>query len=113
MAKPVPISIVATILTGTSITPSIDLTQGSVVIIIAPNGWTEAKISFQVSFDNISFFDLFDSTGFEISRFVVPGAAVEIVSSLTQAALYFKIRSGSRADPIAQESDRIFQLILV
>jgi hypothetical protein len=113
MAKPVPTTTTGTIAAGTSLSPSIDLTAGSVVMVIGPPNWGYIRnITFQVSIDNVAFYDLFDNTGFEVVRPIVPQAAVELSSSLTQNALYAKIRSGRRDDPLNVDADSIFTLVL-
>jgi len=112
MAKPA-ILTTATILAGGTLSGSVDLTQGSVAFVIGPSDWTDAEVSFQVSYDNISFWDLFDNKGYEVTRPVIPGVAVALSPELTQAARYLKVRSGSRTKFEAQEADRVFTLVLV
>ena len=112
-AKPAPTPATVTIAAGTSLSPSLDLTTGAVVMLIGPANWGYIRnITFQVSIDNVAFYDLFDNTGFEVVRPVVPQAAVELVSSLTQSAMYLKIRSGRRDDPLAVDADSTFTLML-
>jgi len=113
MAKPGVATVTVTITAGTSLSPSADLTTGSAVMIIGPANWGYIRnISFQVSIDNVTFYDLFDNTGFEVVRRMVPGAVVELLSQLTQAAMYLKIRSGTRDDPLNAESDGTFILVV-
>jgi hypothetical protein len=113
MAKPVPTTTTGTIAAGTSLSPSIDLTAGAVVMLISPANWGYIRnVTFQASIDNVAFYDVFDNTGFEVVRPVVPGAIVELASSLTQSAMYLKIRSGRRDDPLAVDADSIFTLVL-
>jgi hypothetical protein len=113
MAKPAIPPITVTIAAATNLSPSIDLTAGSIAYIVCPDVWDAADISFQVSVDNINFYDLFDNEAYEVIRPVVPGGVIALNAALTQPALHAKIRSGSRADPVTQTADRIFTLVLV
>jgi hypothetical protein len=75
-----------------------------------PDAWTPGYITFEVSPDNVKYGALFDNAGNEVSRAVMPGAAVMLPPDVTAAALWLKIRSGSHANPIVQEADRVFVL---
>ena len=113
VAKPPPLTITITISAGQSLSNPADLTTGSIALIITPPDWNPANVSFQISEDNVTFYDLFDSNGAEIIRAIRPNTAIAFDLSLTQAAPYFKMRSGHRDIPIAQAADRVFTLILI
>lgn len=83
--------------------------------IIMPEGWTDASISFLVSFDSgISWSplkSLYD--GSEVSGVVgVNGYFPVPDPRLFSAIPMIKIQSGSSAAPVAQEADRILTLVL-
>ena len=105
-------SVSVTIPAGASLSNSADLTGGAVNFVIAPSDWDDSLVSFQVSTDNISFYDLFDRNGFELQRVLIPGVVVSIDPSLTAAAVYLKIRSGSRVEPNTRSVDSTFVLVL-
>ena len=113
-----------TIAAGDALSGAADLTGGAVYYVIGPSDWTadpnnplnvgqQVFVSFQVSYDNISYFDLFDSNGYEVTRIIAPGAAVAIDAALTAAAMYLKIRAGSRTNLVTQEADRTFTLMML
>jgi hypothetical protein len=112
MPKPALTPALATIHAGESLSAPVDLRVGNVVLIISPAEWTDAEISVQVSIDGTAFFDLFDSGGYELTRTIVPSGAQPVAPDLTEAAMYLKIRSGSRTAPVEQEADRTFTLML-
>ena len=82
-------------------------------MLFTPAAWDNALLTFQVSEDNITFRDLFDRDGHEIVRAMGINRAINIDPSLTNAALYLKLRSGQRDEPTAQTADRVFTLALV
>jgi hypothetical protein len=104
---------VATINAGESLSNAVNLASTAVAVVIAPPDWTPANISFQLSVDNVTFGDLFDNAGTEVVRTFVPGTAVVVDRSLTDAALYVKIRSGPRDKPVVQQVQRKITLGLV
>jgi hypothetical protein len=85
-----------------------------------PPQWTggggQSIITFQVSSDNITFMDLFDQHGQEISAVVVPNSVVMIEQSqflgTVKVDTYIKVRAGSRTGPIVQPADRVFTFVM-
>lgn len=82
-------------------------------MIIAPDDWSPANISFLTSADNVNFYDIVDRAGREIMLTVIPGAAMMVDPEVTASTMYVKIRSGSMSRPRPQEADRTFQLVLL
>jgi hypothetical protein len=108
-----PVSVIyktATILAGQSLSSPIDCTTGAPIIIFIPHEWTPSHLTFQVSADGSSFYDLFDHNTFEVALNAVPGTCVRLGPGWT--GLFFKLRSGSREHPIAQEADRQIVIML-
>ena len=112
MPKPTITSVTVTIPAGQSLSDAANLTTGSLAMILSPPDWTPANISFLISSDNVNFRDLYDSMGAEIIRALKPNAAINVDPSLTTAALYLKLLSGPRQNPVPQEADRVFTLVL-
>src|SRR5262245_31604993 len=113
MPKPLTPPVQAIIRAGDMLSDVVNLSEGSVAFVVGPAEWTEAEISFRVSYDGADWFDLFDSDGYEVTRVVItPFGAVRIDPALTEALQYLQIRSGSRVQPVEQEMDRVFTLIL-
>jgi hypothetical protein len=106
-------TVTVTIPAGQSVSNSADLTAGSLALVISPQVWDPANISFLVSDDNTNFVDLFDADGAEAIKAMAPGRGILVATALTQAAMYLKIRSGPRANPVIQSAARIFKLVIV
>jgi hypothetical protein len=107
-----------TIAAGQSISSSADLTASELAMILAPPNLDvgaagRLNLSFLISADNSVFFDLLDQHAAEILQTVVPDCAVNVAPTATQAHMYLKIRSGSRATPVVQSADRVFTLLLI
>jgi len=96
----------AKILAGQSMSASINLSAGNTGImrIAMPNAWRSAWLTFQISYDNVTFRDVYWPTGNPVVVTVVPGATIVTDPNVWQAA-YFKFRSGSPTDPIIQPAD--------
>jgi hypothetical protein len=104
----------ATISKGTALSNAIQISGSPVVRLIMPTPWDYAGgISFQCSPDGVTFRDLFDTAAGELVMKVEPGVEVWIGSprfAITNT--YLKIRSGTRANPVNQTADRVFQIIV-
>ena len=111
-AQPRKAAVAATILAGQSMSNSVDLTSGSLLMLINDGDWTPANVSFQISHDNTTFVDLHDNMGVQVLRPMGPYRGVVIPSDVTSAAMYLKIRSGPLENPVKQQADRTFQCVI-
>lgn len=87
------------------------LADDFIVGLIAPDAWTPAVVSVIVSPQGDNYYDLFDATGREIVFNVTPGTFLSLDPDTLLGAAYLKLRSGTRANPIAQEITRRFQVV--
>jgi hypothetical protein len=107
-----------TVTSGTSLSGSMQVWDTSaahpegLVALIMPAAWTTAAITFQASADGTNFFNLFNTSGVEVtiaaplaSQFI-PLDPADIIS-----ANYLKIRSGTSGAPVNQGADRIVTLV--
>jgi hypothetical protein len=101
-----------TIAAGQSKSTVLDLTTTQLTQLMAPDAWTSANITFQVSADGLAFGDLYDKTGVEVIRGMGPARAVPVDPALTSAALYLRLRSGSSTHPVVQDADRTFVCVM-
>jgi len=113
MAKPAPIVSSVTIPAGQSLSSPLDLTTGSLALLMSPDAWDPANVSFQISEDNVTFRDLYDRDGVQVLRPMGAARASIVDQSLSTAALYLKIRSGPSENPVEQEADRTFVCVVV
>jgi hypothetical protein len=111
-AKPVVTTAQVTIPAGQSLSNAADLSAGSMVMLMTPVNWTAANISFQVSEDNVLWRDLFDANGNEIVKAMGPNRAISVDPSYTAGAMWVKLMSGPRQNPVPQEQDATFTLVI-
>ena len=108
-------AVTATILAGQSLSASVNVSTGQLGIkrIAMPNSWSrKAWLTFQMSYDNITFREVYWPNGTPVIVTVVPGATIVTDSDVWQAA-YFKFRSGSATDPIIQPVDCVFTCMVI
>lgn len=104
----------ATIAAAGSLSGAVDLLENQLHAVVIPAGWTAAAVSFQVSLDNVTWVDLYNSAG-EVSitsANAVAGRAIVVDSGVFSGFRYLKIRSGVAATPVAQVAERVLGLSL-
>jgi len=101
-----------TISKGKSLSNILNVTSGGIYRVVMPPLWTKAAvITFQLSYDGVDFYNVYDRSGEEtamrcIQQSVVPiGEYLFYIHSL-------KIRSGTHREPVVQEEDRVFKVVL-
>lgn len=94
----------AAIASGGSLSEAIDLAGCSMTAIIVPNGWTAANLTFQVSADDQTFYNLYTSTGAEYSVTVpvTTGCAITLNPLDFECFRFLKVRSGTAGVPVNQ-----------
>jgi hypothetical protein len=103
--------VTATILNGASLSQAVSI-PGRIVGIIMPAVWTAADLSFQGSIDNVTYQELIDPAGANLS--VVGPAGGEAVANLDlrfEGFPYIKVRSGTAGAPVNQLADRAIQIV--
>lgn len=100
-----------TLANGQSLSPVVDLNGKTLLAVVIPSGWTAAAMTFQGSSDNITFFDIYITTGEYASGTMAASQAVVVDPTVFLAFRYLKIRSGTGASPVSQVADRILTLI--
>jgi hypothetical protein len=106
-------SIFATIPQGESLTDPIDLTGGQLVRVYMPEEWNHAPLTLRVSSDGVQAYrDVFMGDGQELQFTVVPNAAVLVPDDKGKGLAFVKFRSGTRDQPVLQNTARTFELIL-
>jgi hypothetical protein len=102
----------ATILSGASLSDSIDLAEGSLVGVVMPAAWTAGGLHIAGSIDGTNFYPLFDTAANEIG--VTTAIASYMYSfdpGLAVPPRYIKIRSGTAGTPVNQAADRTLYVI--
>jgi hypothetical protein len=100
-----------TIAAGTSLSNAIDCRNGQIIRFIMPQAWDPARLTFQVSNDNLTFHDLFDTEGHEVSVFVIPNTSVLLKDP--RNINWVKLRSGTRTAPVVQSASRTITIVVL
>lgn len=114
------VAVTLQIANGQSLSGSIDLFGCNLVaILIDPNGWTTASLTFQVSPDDLTFAELWKSTGandgavYEVSSAAaVAGQLVTLPEDDFAGFRFLKVRSGTVGSPVVQGATRTLTLIV-
>lgn len=84
---------------------------GKMTSIQMPAAWTAANITFQGSPDGVTYTDMYDYAGNEIT---VTAAASELITlDRIQSQTYMKLRSGTSGTPVNQGADRTLKVMRV
>lgn len=103
-----------TISNGQSLSGPVDMGAGRLFAIVMPAAWTAANLTFQASPDGVTYSNVFDSTGTEVtftaaaSQYIINAVPVEWIG-----VRYVKVRSGTSGTPVNQGADRALTIITV
>lgn len=97
---------------GASLSSVVDIEQMNITGFQIPAAWTSAKLTFQASYDGVTFGDLQDSSGNEIQVTVAAGKFVGVNLSEASGLRYLKVRSGTSGTPVNQGADRTISIVL-
>jgi hypothetical protein len=93
---------------GESLSSSLNCTKQRPSCVYMPSDWDHANITFQVSPDSVTYFDLYNYRGALITRDVVPNVCINLTGVQDLPLGWYKIRSGTSDKPINQSDDRMF-----
>lgn len=102
----------ATIANGASLSGAVPLGNGGLTRIAMPAAWTAANLTFQTSYDGVTFANLYNHEGTEYT--VQAAASREILLPLADflGVRFIKIRSGTSAAAVAQGAERSLKLVV-
>jgi hypothetical protein len=102
----------ATIANGASLSGAIDLGTSRLLAIQMPAAWTAAALTFEASYDGVTYAPVYDSAGTEIS-WTVGAARIALNAAAAEwlGVRYLKVRSGTSAAPVNQAADRTLKII--
>lgn len=93
---------------GTSVSPTLDLTNTAILGFVMPSAWTTAALSIEVSLDNSTWYTPYDADSLPTGYFAAP--AVSGAYTLNYAQIipwrYIRFRSGTTAVPVNQGAAR-------
>ncbi len=102
----------AIIESGENLSNTIDLRGYKFYGIIMPSSWTTANLTFQGSYDGISYYDVY-MDGVEVVESAQAGRLQVINANLFAIATlpFLKIRSGTSSTPVAQGAQRTISIL--
>ncbi len=95
---------------GTSLSAPIYLGAGTISGFQMPPAWDAANLTFQLSDDNVTYQNAYDSGGVEIVVNAVAGRFIPVDPSAFNGFLYVKLRSGTSGAPVNQTAARTVQV---
>lgn len=96
-----------TISEGSSLSASLTLNRRPPLSIIVPAGWDTAVITFQVSQDGVSYYELIDQDGDVVQLEPAAGRMMRVDNpEQWEGFNYMRIRSGTSGSPVTQTADR-------
>jgi hypothetical protein len=100
------------IASGQSLSPAIDLGVGRLVGITTPSNIDSATaVTFQASYDNATWNNVYDSSGVEKTLTVGVSRWIILSPADFYGMRYVKVRLGTSGTPVAATADRTLQLI--
>jgi hypothetical protein len=106
-----------TIPAGQALSNSVDCTAGKatgeVVALVMPADWNySGGLTFQLSTDNVEWFDSYQADGIERMMAVKPGGVFALGGEFARMAKYVRLRAGTKDHPVPQAADRVFKLVV-
>lgn len=88
---------------GAFLSSPVTLNRRPILSVLVPSGWDDADMTFQVSMDGLTYYELIDEDGSAVFLDVVASRMVRL-TNLDQWAgyKYMKIRSGTSGTPVNQ-----------
>lgn len=102
----------AVISSGQSLSAVVDIEQLNIAGFQMPSSWTTAKLTFQVSADDVTYVDAVDASGNELQVTVSASKFVGVDLSALSGVRYLKVRSGTSSSPVNQAADRTISIVL-
>jgi hypothetical protein len=102
----------ASIANGASLSGPVPIGAQVITGIVMPAAWTAASLTFQVSVDDgVTWSDLYDATGTEVTFLTAAGRFVAVDPSLWLGVSHVKVRSGTGGAAVNQGGARAIQLV--
>lgn len=100
-----------TITTGTSLSAAVSLGGGVPLAIQMSAAFTGTQLTFQTSHDGVTYQNLYDDAGTEVTVTVAVSTNCALPASIMAAWRYLKVRSGTSATPTVEAGTRTLALI--
>ena len=106
-------STTVTIGAGASLSGAVQLRELKLLAVITASTWDTAAITFQISFDGVTYFKVWTDAGAEYSIAAVTASTYLAINPVHfLGARYLKVQSGTTAIPVNQADATIVTLIV-
>lgn len=104
----------ATIANGASLSGAINVQGWDVVAIEQPAACEGTAFTFQISMDGLTFVDVYDSAGAELSvtKSATLAQTLLLGTKEIRGAVFLKVRSGATGLPVVQAGDAVLKVAL-
>lgn len=111
--SPGPSFLPAAISAGASLSGIVNLGCLTLHGVIVPAGWAAADLTFQASNDGgVTWFEVYTATNQEVDYPNTPGTWIVIDPALWRGINCLRVRSGTKASPVAQTAAQVLVLVL-
>lgn len=100
-----------TIAAAASLSDAADLDGRGVLFLEMPAAWTAAALTFQASSDGVTYQNVYDQSGQELTVQAAAARTITLDTSTLPSVGYLKVRSGTSAAPVVQAADRIVRIV--
>jgi hypothetical protein len=101
----------ASIASSGSLSASIALQTRRPLALQMPSAFTGTSLTYQCSYDNETFADLYDDAGTEVTTTVAASRYIALEPATFAGCEFLKVRSGTAASPTAEGAARSIQVL--
>src|SRR5262245_62988986 len=106
-----------TIPKGQALSNSIDATAGKatgeIVALVMPADWNySGGLTFQLSVDNVEWFNSYQADGSERIMAIKPGGVIALGGEFSRMCKWVRVRAGTSDQPVSQAADRVFRIMV-
>lgn len=101
-----------TIANGSSLSGGVNLGGRIITGVFMPAAWTPANLTFQASYDGVTYVDMYSIAGSEMQVTAAGGLYLPVDYTNFMGVNFVRVRSGVSAAPVAQAAARTINLML-
>lgn len=96
---------------GTAVSAALPMGATRICAIIVPATWTTANLTFQASDDGVTYYNVYDIFGSELTATAAASYYILLDPKLFACTRFLKIRSGTNGTPVNQGADRTLKVL--
>lgn len=101
----------ANIAISTSLSAAVNLGEKVAIGILMPAAWDAANLTFQGSVDGVSFSNIYDSSGNELTVTAAASRYIYLDPTVFVGLNQIKVRSGTNGTPVTQTAARALSIV--